>query len=317
MGLGPTITPPPDPVAVEADDVHHGHVVPFPTRRRHRRDETIDLGTAREAEVDAQLVSSQALARWEPTTIARRSDAVVIEEVPRPAHKFPPLGDCRLGRILTEHLVVDDTLDPRLAPISEPRGPVTEAYRSLFFRLCATSDAHSIMVAPASAEQDASVCAANLALTMAMASGGEVLLIETSFASPGLANLFGYRPSDCFGRRLARHRRAPDAPWRIAKLGNSSLNLLTVDPQAAVPPAMDARALAEVINSFRSGGFRHIVVAAPPLTKNSDARFVAKCVDGAVITIHAGDTRERDLKRSLDQLAPTPCLGTVFIEADD
>ncbi|MEQ9321269.1 MAG: hypothetical protein RIF41_19050, partial [Polyangiaceae bacterium] len=165
-----------------------------------------------------------------------------VERVPRRG-SLPPLGNYEVGRLIIEHLDQDGPVDPRLVLLSDGRGQAAEAYRALFYRLGASSDARALLVATTSEEEDGSVCAANLALAMALGSDERVLLIETRFSQPRLANLFGYVPSECFGRRLAKHRREPMAPWRIAQLGGTELCVLALDPHQQTPPALDAQAL--------------------------------------------------------------------------
>ena len=219
-----------------------------------------------------------------------------------------------MGRLIIEHLDQDGPVDPRLVLLSNGRGPAAEAYRALFYRLGASSDAKSVTVATTSVEEDGSVCAANLALAMALGSDERVLLVETRFMQPRLANLFGYVPSECFGRRLAKHRREPGAPWRIAQLGGTELCVLALDPNQQTPPALDAQALADVIAGFAEGGFRYLVIDGPPLTPDTDAQFVVRCSDGVVIPVVAGKTRQRHLRRGIEIISGVPLLGYVMLQ---
>jgi len=227
---------------------------------------------------------------------------------------LPPLGNFKVGRVILEHLDQDGPVDARLVMLSESHGAAAEAYRALFFRLGASSDAHSIMVATSSEEEDGSACAANLALAMALGSDERVLLIETRFKQPRLADLFGYVPSECFGRRLAKHRRDPEAPWRMAQLGDSGLCVLALDPQQKTPPALDAQALADVVEGFLANGFGYVVIDGPPLTDDTDARFVARCAEGVVIAVVAGRSRQRRLRKGLEIISGVPLLGYVMLE---
>ena len=282
---------------------------PPPERRPSPVPESSDPGPLRK--------ESRALAVRAPSN-GRLATAEVeakptVERAPRRG-SLPPLGNYEMGRLVIEHLDQDGPVDPRLVMLSDGRGQAAEAYRALFFRLGASSDAKAVMVATSSAEEDGSVCAANLALAMALGSDERVLLLETRFKQPRLANLFGYVPSECFGRRLAKHRREPDAPWRLAQLGGTELCLLALDPNQQTPPALDAQALADVVEGFSNGGFRYIVVDGPPLTADTDARFVARCCDGLVICVVAGESRQRHLRKSLEIVAGVPVLGYVMLE---
>lgn len=279
-------SPPPAPRSVSSD--------PGPLRKEPR-------ALAVRAPNDARIVKAEV--ENKPT----------VERGPRRA-SLPPLGNYKVGRLIIEHLDEEGPVDPRLVMLSDSRGRAAEAYRALFYRLGASTDAQAVMVASTSEEEDGAVCAANLALAMALGSDERVLLLETRFMQPRLANLFGYVPSECFGRRLSKHRREPDAPWRIAQLGGTELCVLALDPNQQTPPALDAQALADVVEGFADGGFRYIVIDGPPLTADTDARFVARCSEGVVVPVVAGKTRQRQLRKALEIIAGVPLLGYVMLE---
>jgi len=64
-----------------------------------------------------------------------------------------------------------------------------------------------------------------------------------------------------------------------------------------------------VIARFSENGFDYIIVDASPLTKDSDARFVARCVDGTVLVVHAGKSRRHQLAASVALLGDSRLLG--------
>jgi Mrp family chromosome partitioning ATPase len=241
---------------------------------------------------------------------------------PLPASAGPPQATparndarpARIGEVVGEPVDFSaETCDPRLPFITDPRGPVAEAYRTLFFRLSATSEAGIIMVTCSAAQENSAVSAANLALAASEASDEPVLLVEARFDNARAARLFGFHPSECFGRRLARHRRQPSAQWRVAQL-RRNLFVLAVDPSQSTAPALDAQALAEVLDMFRAQGFRHVIVDGPPATPTSDARYVARCVEGVVLVIEAGVSRKAAVRRALQVLGGAPVLGYLLLE---
>ncbi|MCA9618077.1 MAG: hypothetical protein KC731_03590 [Myxococcales bacterium] len=226
---------------------------------------------------------------------------------------IPPLSRSGLGPILTDRLDPQGPLDPRLVMVHDPDGPAAEAYRALFFRLGATSDTPCLMVTSSSKEEDGSVCAANLALTMAQGLDKKILLIETRFTEPKLAALFRYVPSECVGRRLASHRRDPYAPWTVTRFGDTNLHLLSVIPGQATAPALDAQALADVVNHFLHEEFRYVILDGPAAVEDSDARYVARCADGVVMAVFAGVSRQRNLRAAKEVLGTSPVVGYVLL----
>jgi len=198
--------------------------------------------------------------------------------------------------------------------LNEPQGPTAEAYRSLFFRIRARSAARSWMVTTVAAGEDGATCAANLALAVAEAVDDPVLLIEACFAEPRLGRLFGIKPQECFGRRLAQHLRQPDAPWPVAQLGDSNLHVLTVAEGQLTPPPLDVSAFEDVVTRFASHGFAYVIIDAPAATGTSDTRYLARCAQGVVVALHAGLTRNDAVRRAKQILDGTPVLAYVLIE---
>jgi Mrp family chromosome partitioning ATPase len=50
----------------------------------------------------------------------------------------------------------------------------------------------------------------------------------------------------------------------------------------------------------------------PPVTNAEDARMIDALVDGVLLVIRDGVTRERDYRRVLDSIAQRKLLGTVL-----
>jgi Mrp family chromosome partitioning ATPase len=232
--------------------------------------------------------------------------------VTKPSSRPPPESKTHIS---VEIIDIDpEIIPPELALIASPRGQVAEAYRALHYRIGASSDARIIMVTTSADDEACAESAANLALAIAEESE-RVLLVEAHFARPRIATLLGYLPSECFARRLARHRKTPEAPWRVAQLADTNLGVLAVNPTQATAPALDAQTLGAVLESFRDDGYEHIIVSGPPVTEHSDARFVARSVEGVVMCIHQGKSRQRVVRRAVDLLGVTPLLGYVLVES--
>jgi Mrp family chromosome partitioning ATPase len=256
--------------------------------------------------VDKPVVT--ALARPRPGSLRHRESSVPAEDGRRST--FPPAAHYVVLELIEDH----EKLDPSLEVMTKPQGPVAEAYRSLFYRIGATSEARTIMVTSSAAEQDSAVCAANLALAIGEVSDEPALLLEARFDRPRVAKLFGFHPSECFGRRLGRHRKAPNTGWRVAQRDDCNVGLLAVDPTLPAP-ALDAQALAEVVAMFADNGFSYVIVDGPPAIQASDARYVARCVEGVVMTVTQGITRRSAITSSMTVLDGAPVLGYVFQES--
>ncbi len=219
-----------------------------------------------------------------------------------------------LGPIISDGLVSDGRIDPSLSVLVNPHGKVAEAYRALFYHLSATAEPRRIMVSASDESEESAVCAANLALAIGHCSDERVLLVEARFAKPRAAQLFGYTPSECFGERLARHRRHIEEPWRIAHLMDTNLSIVAVDPSRHAAPALDALALREVTLHFMRNGFSYIVIDGPPAVDGSDARYAGYGVDGVLLVAHSKQTRTRNVRRAMALLDGTPVLGCALVD---
>ena len=348
LGVGPMITPPPtarhesgpdsETPSIAVEEIGEGPVLvgrrisdlhvsepsrlpdTAPVRARSRRARPANVVAPRRVDrrpLEEEAAPSSALA-LRPTDPQRAIAPLdhSIERAPRDRPRVVPrFQRYSLGRIVVEH-IDEGLVDPRLVVLTDPKSTTAESYRALFYRIASSTGGGSIMRTTCDEGRDASLCAANLALAMATSGGEPVLLVETRFGAPHLADIFGYNPSECFARRLAKHRREPDAPWRIAQLGQTNLNLLCLAPHREIPPALDAEALEDAVNGFARQGYRHVVFDAPPLTDDSDARFLARHVDGAIIAVHAGAGRKRAIKKGKRTLNGAPLLGYVLLEDD-
>lgn len=242
-----------------------------------------------------------------PVEVIDAEDALVVyEEAPR-------REEC-LGPIISDGLVSDGRIDPRLAVIHDPRGKVAEAYRALFYHVSATCEPRRIMVCASEESEESAVCAANLALAIGHSSDERVLLVEARLAKPRAAALFGYTPSECFGERLAQHRRHIDAPWRIAHLMDTNLSIVAVDPTRNSAAALDTLALREVMLHFMRNGFSYVVVDGPAAVEGSDARYAGHGVDGVLLVAHSQQSRTRNIRRAMSVLEGTPILGCALVD---
>ncbi len=57
---------------------------------------------------------------------------------------------------------------------------------------------------------------------------------------------------------------------------------------------------------------RYIIFDSPPILGFSDALYLSRFSDGVIIVVRSQETKEEDLKRSLELLQGRPILGTVL-----
>jgi Mrp family chromosome partitioning ATPase len=270
-----------------------------------REDRPTPVSLLAEAPASSETADRRDSAPPTPVSQVTLSDRIAPSEHP----SYAPLDDPGQELQLIER---PDTPDERLVMLSHPEGQRAEAYRALYYRLDALASARSFLVTSPGPGQGASSCAANLALAMAEGANAPVLLVEARFARPTHASMFGFEPTKCFSRRLAHHRRRSREPWPTAELDGTNLHILAADAKARSRAALDPRALAEVVDIFVRR-YAYVVIDGPPTTDDSDARFIAPALDGVVMTILSGITRERQIKRALELLAPVTPVGYLLL----
>jgi Mrp family chromosome partitioning ATPase len=153
--------------------------------------------------------------------------------------------------------------------------------------------------------------AANLAVSLAVDARRPTILIDLNLRAPAIRELFGAAAGvgveDCvFDTSLVR-----------TALFSPGLDRLAVLPARGGSPSAS--------NILRSSGLRELLdvisreypgwlllADLPPVTNAEDARMIDALVDGVLLVIRDGVTRERDYRRVLDSIAQRKLLGTVL-----
>jgi Mrp family chromosome partitioning ATPase len=214
--------------------------------------------------------------------------------------------------VVLEEVDVPAARDPRLVVALDPDSEQARNYRLLRHRLIARSDPHVIAVTSAGAGEGKTTCAANLALAMAEESYARVLLIEANTQRPALAQAFGFKPADSFIARLI-HERDAKPPYFVARVRNSRLHVAALQLDGVRGMRLDRLLLGLAISELRYV-YQYIVIDAGSVFESADANVIAECSDGVIVTARARRSRRTALYRAIDQLSPTPVLGTVLLD---
>jgi len=230
----------------------------------------------------------------------------------------------------------EEPFDPRLVLWRQRDSAAAAGFRLLRQRLIERDDPQRILVTSAEPGEGKSTCAANLALAYAELGRARVLLLEANLSQSSLGEMFGFKPPEGFGRQLARHRDRPKDPWVVVKLGDGDLFAVVAEPNACphcgVGVEMDARFCGEcgrkiaagdgfldgvtfsaAINRFKHA-FDYIIVDAPAVLSSPDVNVIQDLVEVIVMTSRRQQSSAPSLRRALDQFAPAPVAGVVFLE---
>jgi len=211
------------------------------------------------------------------------------------------------------------------------------AFRLLRQRLIERGDPRIVLCTSAMRGEGKTTLATNLALAFAELGKYRVLLIETSFRSAAVGEVFGFKPPAGFAGQLANHRVKRDAPWVVVQISGSPLYVMAAEPRccpscAAVladeakfcgmcgteanpgdGAAIDAVGFSRAIDQFRES-FHYIVLDAPPVLASGDVNLIQDSADAIVFATRKGRSASKHLRRAIEQVAPAPVAAVVLME---
>ena len=157
----------------------------------------------------------------------------------------------------------------------------------------------------------ASTTAINFATTLARNCRLKVLLIEANLRTPGLHTAFRIEPE----RGLSDIMTNGDKPdFYIKKVEPGNLSVVTAGSKLTGPVSLfESDRFGKFLTSMRAV-FDYIILDGPPVPSFSEARVLCTKVDGVVLVIEAGKTREQVAVRAKKELeeAGGKVLGMVL-----
>ncbi len=203
--------------------------------------------------------------------------------------------------------------------LSDPRSPVSEAYRALRMNLAFTSldkPLQSLVVSSPAPSDTKSQVAANLAIVMAQA-GQQVVLVDADLRRPYLHQIFDTPSEPGITALMLQHEEELEPP--LVETGVPGLWLL---PSGARPPnpadilgSQKMRQLVELLLARADV----VVFDAPPVTVAVDAPVLASHSDGLLLVVRSGHTRRDHIERSkaLLERFRVRLLGAVLTDATE
>ncbi len=202
----------------------------------------------------------------------------------------------------------------RLITISNPRSPLSEAFRTLRTNLEFTSldkPLRSMVVTSAAPEEGKSTTLANLAVAMAQA-GKKVILVDCDLRRPSLHQIFTARPTPGFTDMMRDDALMAKPPLQETQVPN--LWLLT---SGTIPPnpaeLVGSRRMSDVIKHLQQHA-EIVLFDAPPVIAVTDAAVLASKVDAVLLVVSAGKTKRDHAKKAKAMLDKVNAhlIGTVL-----
>lgn len=208
---------------------------------------------------------------------------------------------------------MNEKLD-ELITVSEPRSPISEAYRTLRTNLdfAGLDQAlETMVVTSAGVGEGKSTTLANLAVVSAQA-GRKVILVDADLRRPTLHQTFGLVNETGLTTVMMDEAALASPPLRDTEI--EGLSVLTSGPLPPNPAdLMGSRRMEEVIAAL-SEQADQIFFDTPPVVAVTDAAVLATKVDGVLLVISAGKTRREYARTAVQRLEQINArlVGTVL-----
>jgi non-specific protein-tyrosine kinase len=205
-----------------------------------------------------------------------------------------------------------------LITISEPRSPISEAYRTLRTNLDFASldeALKTLVITSAGVGEGKSTTLANLAVVSAQA-GREVVLVDADLRRPTLHQMFGLA-NDVGLTTMMMDDGALDAP-PLQQTAVEGLSVLTSGPLPPNPAdLMGSRRMEEVVAAL-AGEADQVFFDSPPVVAVTDAAVLATKVDGVLLVISSGKTRRELARTAVQRLEQINArlVGTVLTNVE-
>jgi len=202
-----------------------------------------------------------------------------------------------------------------LITITDPRSPVSEAYRTLRTNLQFSSlddPVKTLVVTSAAPDEGKSTTVANLAVTLAQG-GRRTILVDCDLRRPSLHKLFDLQAEP----GLANMMLEDGGEAALQETGVEGLRLLASGPKPPNPADMlGAQKLDKIIESLTEDA-DIVLFDAPPVIAVTDAAVLGAKVDGVLLVISAGKTKRDHAQRAKELLekANVRIIGATLTNA--
>lgn len=208
----------------------------------------------------------------------------------------------------------------RLITGSDPRSPVSEAYRSLRTNITFSrpgSPLKRLVITSPTPGDGKTTSAANLAVTLGQ-QGIRTLIIDADLRR-GLLNLVFEAPREPGLSDLVMGIASTEAAIRSIRIGEGhSLDFLATGTLPPNPAELIGSSRLEDLLARLGESYDVILIDSPPLNVVTDAAILSRVADGVVIVVRAGKTERDGLAFAMEQLnrVRAPVLGAVLNDAN-
>jgi non-specific protein-tyrosine kinase len=203
----------------------------------------------------------------------------------------------------------------QLITAATPRSSTSEAFRTLRTNIQFSSvdkPLRRLLVTSPSPTEGKSVTAANLAIVMAQA-GQSVVLVDSDLRRPTAHTLFKLSNEVGVTNSLLASSN-PDIDGHLLPTAVENLQLLASGPLPPNPSELlGSQRMGQLIECLEQQA-NIVIFDSPPILAVTDAAVLSRQMDGVLLIIEAGSTREGDAHRAIAELSKVgaPVLGAVL-----
>ncbi len=202
-----------------------------------------------------------------------------------------------------------------LITLTDPRSPISEAYRTLRTNLSFYSldePIQTLVVTSAGANEGKSDTIANLAVTMAQG-GRKTILVDCDLRRPALHDIFDLKMEPGFTNMILED--GADVPLQETAVDN--LYLLSSGTLPPNPADLLGSAKVDSIISSLLEKADIILFDAPPAIAVTDSAVLGAKADGVLLVINAGKTRRDHAERAKEifEKAKVRVVGATLTNA--
>jgi non-specific protein-tyrosine kinase len=182
-----------------------------------------------------------------------------------------------------------------LITLTDPRSPVSEAYRTLRTNLSFYSLDHpvkTLVVTSAEPNEGKTTTAANLAVTMAQA-GNRTILVDCDLRRPSLHEYFDVHSKIGFTEAILQ-----DGVLPLQETGVENLRLLTSGAKPPNPADLLGSKKTDELIKLLAESADFVIFDAPPVIVVTDAVVLGAKVDGVLLVLQAGKSRRDHAERA-------------------
>ena len=201
-----------------------------------------------------------------------------------------------------------------LVTLTDPRSPVSEAYRALRTNLSFYSldnPIETLVVTSAEPNEGKSTTVANLAVTLAQA-GNRTILVDCDLRKPAIHTLFDVANGEGFSDMVLNDSKMPLVDTKV-----ENLRLLTSGTKAPNPADLLGSRKCDAVIARLKAEADIVLFDAPPVIAVTDAVVLGAKVDGVLLVLQAGKSRRDHAERAKQLLeqAKVRIVGATLTNA--